>query len=691
MLIMQISKTGSTGWYKHYSGAQQSVAAGLCKSYDGGFTMAGYGITAGNDTNAVVIRTDNGGDSLWTATEQCGGNKKANGIAAVNGNYYVIAGTVTRSSGYTDAFAWKLNNSGGKIFYKTYGCGYHDGAQAVCQMPDLSYILGGYKSNSTNRHGWIVKIGEWGDTVSTYTYATDYDEQFNDVTVNATRHIAGAGTQNTATSTILVWHPQYDYIYYPRWIWVNNVYRKSSSNDSLDILGNDSNTYKLKTYLTTLKYSGIVITRFEDIVNDNYDSTITKYTQLHALIDTLRSAGIANIVCQFRSNEKDSAPSVSFAAMDKLLDSLIVFNTQAGSTYKTRFNGLMLDYEIWNDDYGIGDTNCRFCDVVTGWQLFKQLCDSFTTASNNAANHLPTSVVWIGNICHVDTLLDLDGSGSDTTTAVDHQIMISKIDSFRFDRVVLSFFLDDSLVSAYNVNVDPTAFLLRTNQKQANWFRRLWYFGHDTLNIPTQIIPHFHAGHESPGGGFTPKLENYLNGTGPYWTAFGKHYLYQAETEFMEQYNDDQTMITHFSHDSIWGSINIDGFEWFRYNIGPLEYDSLATRLDDAKKCVQYISLPLREQTYYNFYNSKNDAITVQAYPNPSTGYVNIKIENCNLQGKLRLDIYDVTGRDITNCFDYTVDGCLIKVVKHRNYKGLIICKIYKNENYNGTCKVVVQ
>ena len=123
MLIMQISKTGSAGWYKHYRGEQQSHATGLCKSYDGGFVMAGYGITAGSDTNALAIRTDNGGDSLWTATVACAGNRYASSIAAVNGNLYVVAGTAMKSNGYTDAFAGKRKDRGGKSFYKTDECG----------------------------------------------------------------------------------------------------------------------------------------------------------------------------------------------------------------------------------------------------------------------------------------------------------------------------------------------------------------------------------------------------------------------------------------------------------------------------------------------------------------------------------------------------------------------------------------
>ena len=709
MLIMQVSKTGSTGWYKHYSGAQQSVATGLCKSYDGGFAMAGYGITAGNDTNAVVIRTDNGGDSLWAATEQCGGNKQANGIAAVNGNYYVIAGTVTRSSGYTDAFAWKINERGGKIFYKTYGCGYNDGAQAVRQMPDLSYILGGYKSNSTNRHGWIVKIGEWGDTVSTYTYATDYDEQFNDVTVTDSVYVAGAGTQESSPAAIKLVYVNLCKIYYPRYIWVNNLYN-SAVNQFYDILGDSLKEDSLITYLDTMHYSGIVITHFEDIRIHRFDSPYVDvhhdlYTSLRNFIKKARLSGLQNIICQFRTDEHTRIPDSSYSRMIRNLDGLINYNDSSyvlDSTGITAFNGNLLDYEFWQDRYGtahvdtIPANDSSYYYINQGFEKFKLLCDTFIDIRNNTSHHLPIAAVWIGRICDPDKYLDVNNDL--VTDSNDYIYMLHTLDSFQFNRIILSFFLTDTLVSLsnYNTSKDPTAFLLRTNAKQQQWFDRLYWLGQN--NLPTHVVPNFHAGYgdESDPNDMKPKLVKYLEGIGPYWTQ--THVLDNAERVFYIQYYDSTTFLTH-NQPFGWGSVDIwQGFEWFRYEIGPLEYASISTRLTDRvhwyhNKCA--VALPYPPAARLST-TKDNNAMTVSIYPNPSSGDATLLVDNVVKDlSRLEIIFYDITGREVNvlmpESYSETSEGIAVNLKRTANYKGLLLGRITYNGNVTGQVKIVLQ
>ena len=693
MLIMQISKTGSAGWYKHYRGEQQSHATGLCKSYDGGFVMAGYGITAGSDTNALAIRTDNGGDSLWAATVACAGNRQASGIAAVNGNFYLVAGTAMKSNGYTDAFAWKINDRGGKIFYKTYGCGYDDCAQAVRQMPDLSYVLGGYKSNSTSRQAWMVKIGEWGDTVQTMTYATDYDEQLNEVCVTAASAITGTGTQHTATTALLQWQYVLPYYhYYPRYMWVNNVYNVAPN--VVSVLGDSTGEAHLIEYLTTLKYTGVVITHFEFIAINHTDSIPDLFIQLDSLIARMHLSGIPVVMAQFRGDEKNLTPDSSFARMNKALDSLKVYNNSA--SVMGRFDGLMLDYEIWNDDYGgtKPDSN-RYDYINTGWNYWKRLADSVMAASNNTIYHLPLTAVWVGNICNPDTILQLDTIVK--TDSIDHRLMISKIDSFQFDRVVLSFFLKDTLIIGPSIQRDPTAFLLRTSD-QADWFNRLWYFGHDSLsstakNYPTNIIPNFHAGYGDEQHNWNPKLIYYLSGTDTW--APTKHYLCQAEQIFDGQFYD--TVAFH-NHDipygqRYWGSVNINGgFEWFKYQIGPLEYDSLNDRLGDAIHSSHYYPLPARFG-YYDFEVNENNKEfdDIIAYPNPVINNFSIKLKDKCKTNNLYIKCYDLNGKEITNLFNFSYLDCVINIQRIGTFKGVMLCYIMDNNLIRGSTKFILQ
>jgi hypothetical protein len=187
---------------------------------------------------------------------------------------------------------------------------------------------------------------------------------------------------------------------------------------------------------------------------------------------------------------------------------------------------------------------------------------------------------------------------------------------------------------------------------------RLYYLGQNTY--PTNVIPQFHSGSADDDDNTPiPQLERYLEGTG-YW-APTLHYLYQPEEEFISQYFDPyifdeqnlpgNTIIT----DKNWNTSNIyHGFEWFRYQIGPLEIAQLPSRLAYARKA-QYncIANPMRISTSYtlgsNSTNLNSDLkleITPQPLVNKGTLQINQLFENPAL---LTLQCYDAMGSSITN------------------------------------------
>ncbi|HQV01573.1 MAG TPA: hypothetical protein PLO59_10460, partial [Bacteroidia bacterium] len=382
-------------------------------------------------------------------------------------------------------------------------------------------------------------------------------------------------------------------VYYPRYIWVNNVYNVADSAIQYNVIVYDSlnsvwmvdnqKLADLSNYLTTLKYSGIVVTHLEDVFK-SADSTQLKNCMAQ-VVAVLHNAGVPIILNQFRTGEEAMQADSSKNLMLKLLSSSILYNQNV--TALQRFDGLLLDYEFWGEDYAL---DVDFAQINDGFLYFNEIATEFTAAKANPNNHFKILAMWIGNTVFACDTCDFNGDGlfGDSTIHArpDDEALMNMFDSHGFDRIVLSFFLDDLLDSANTTKFDdPLTFLTRqaSGNKINNFFARLYYLGENAY--PTYVIPQFHSG-KGNGTLSNTKLENYLNGTGPYWgPPYGSgapHYLHEVEQTFVGQYFDPNIFDIQNINGNIlivnknWGTTTIkSGFEWFRYQLGPLDYANL--------------------------------------------------------------------------------------------------------------------
>jgi hypothetical protein len=420
--------------------------------------------------------------------------------------------------------------------------------------------------------------------------------------------------------------------YYPRYIWINNVFNNGqAASNILDPVNgiNWSRLIDLGTYLSTLKYSGIVITHTEDLYKGSTADIAALSQQMTTLLTQLHLWGIPVILSQFRGAEKIVGPNASYNNMVDYLNATTAFNyanNLLGNNCIGCFDGLELDYEFWQKGYG---GNNDYNSIETGFVKYKNLANLFLNAKASPAFHLKKLAMWVGSIFVFENSYswDVDMDGTPNTVA-DNISLMTSLDSLQFDRFVLSYFLDDKLPST-SVYHDPLNFLKRpplsSSNKANSLMSRLYYLGQNTY--PTNVIPQFHSGSADDDDNTPiPQLERYLEGTG-YW-APTLHYLYQPEEEFISQYFDPyifdeqnlpgNTIIT----DKNWNTSNIyHGFEWFRYQIGPLEIAQLPSRLAYARKA-QYncIANPMRISTSYTLGSNStnlNSDLKLEITPQP--------------------------------------------------------------------------
>ena len=415
------------------------------------------------------------------------------------------------------------------------------------------------------------------------------------------------------------------------------MYNKSTGAPA-NILGDPVAEQNLINYLKLGTYSGVVITHFEDIYKDNL--ALNTYTQLASLIASLHNAGIPVVIGQYRSDDDKRKPVNSKLDMDDYLSGIINYNqTTFISLPKGIFDGILLDYEFWQSDYGQSAVN-SFAQVNAGWKIYKTLCTEIKTAVNNPLNHFRYTAAWIGRVLDPsEAIWDVNDDGTNGGAGDTHQAVINQIDSYQFDRIVLAFFLTDFINPLnYSVYDDPSKFLKRdqnapANQQEIKWFMRLWYFSNNNYN--TNIIPNFHAGFGNLALQTAPKLQHYLLGTTGTYFANNPSYLPDAEKEFVNEFYDP-TIFSHYTGTGpswSWNSINLrQGFEWFRFEIGVLDFANLSSRPNDSKHHF-YIecSSPFKQSLQIELSNKtakQANQIKIKVSPQPTVNLAIITISN---------------------------------------------------------------
>lgn len=192
--IMKLNPNGDKVWSKVLGGDKSDYLTSIKSTSDGGCIIVGNSYSQNGDVTGKLH--SNGGYSLyydlWVVKLNANGDKTWNtlvggslsdeawgsaSIATIADGGYVIAGYSTSSDGdvntnqgLTDFWVFKLNNSGKKVWSRTYGGSNDDKATAVSMNADGSFwVAGNTTSNSTgdvsanhgNTDGWIVKIKEY--------------------------------------------------------------------------------------------------------------------------------------------------------------------------------------------------------------------------------------------------------------------------------------------------------------------------------------------------------------------------------------------------------------------------------------------------------------------------------------------------------------------------------------------------
>jgi hypothetical protein len=180
--LLKTDSSGNMQWNKTYGGTGTEIGLSVVRTADGGYALAGQTSSFGaGDWDAWLIKTNSAGNQQWNKT--FGGPNQDDGKCVVQSGDggYVIAG-YTRSYGDDSGDFWlfKTNSSGDQQWSNTYGGTDHDNAWSMVQTNDGGYAICGetYSFGAGERDVYFVKTDGGGNMQWNKTYGGTGTEMY---------------------------------------------------------------------------------------------------------------------------------------------------------------------------------------------------------------------------------------------------------------------------------------------------------------------------------------------------------------------------------------------------------------------------------------------------------------------------------------------------------------------------------
>jgi len=158
-------------WERNYGGTGDDFGYSVQQTSDGGYIIAGYTWSFGNEYQVYLIKTNASGDTLWTKTYGYPTWDWGYSVQQTSDGGYIIAGWTPWVGPEVQVYLIKTNASGDTLWTRTYGGTGDDEGACVHQTGDGGYIIAGVTASfGTGGDAYLVKTNASGDTLWTRTY-----------------------------------------------------------------------------------------------------------------------------------------------------------------------------------------------------------------------------------------------------------------------------------------------------------------------------------------------------------------------------------------------------------------------------------------------------------------------------------------------------------------------------------------
>jgi len=178
LYIIKTDSAGDTLWTRIYGGSGDQIGFSIEQTSDNGYIIAGDAYTYdGSEYNVYLVKTDSGGDTLWTRTYGGSGWDEGRSVTQTSDGGYIIAG-IWDTWGSADFYLIKTDSVGETLWTRTYGGSEDDRGYSVVQTSDSGYVIAGYTNSfgGSEQNIYLIKTDCYGDTLWTRTYSGSLKE-----------------------------------------------------------------------------------------------------------------------------------------------------------------------------------------------------------------------------------------------------------------------------------------------------------------------------------------------------------------------------------------------------------------------------------------------------------------------------------------------------------------------------------
>jgi hypothetical protein len=163
--LVKTNASGDTLWTRTYGGGRSDVGFSVQQTQDRGYIVAGYTYSFGNLLQFYLIKTNASGDTLWTRTYGGASYDYGRSVQQTSDGGYIVAGETSSFGNGFQVYLIKTNAGGDTLWTRNYGGTSDDAGCSVQQTQDLGYIIGG----GTNSFGnycqvYLIKTDSLGNS-----------------------------------------------------------------------------------------------------------------------------------------------------------------------------------------------------------------------------------------------------------------------------------------------------------------------------------------------------------------------------------------------------------------------------------------------------------------------------------------------------------------------------------------------
>lgn len=213
-LLLKIDSSGVQQWMQNFNSGLNDIGFCVRKTMDDGFIIGGMTGSSAQLFNALLVRTDSLGNTIWHRTFNLGDDTRAHSVQQTSDGGFILVGQAWIGSplfGSYDVYVLKTDSSGHTQWFRTfeYNDNFSPGADvalSVKQLPDKGYIIGGY-TNSSVWASYLIRTDSLGNPIWSKVYDTTTVNQCNDVIYTSDGGFLLIGTRfdfDTETDVLLI-------------------------------------------------------------------------------------------------------------------------------------------------------------------------------------------------------------------------------------------------------------------------------------------------------------------------------------------------------------------------------------------------------------------------------------------------------------------------------------------------------